>query len=443
MKKVITYGTYDLLHEGHIRLLKRVKALGDYLVVGVTANDFDLRRGKINVTQSLTERIEAVKNLNIADEIIVEEYEGQKIDDILRLGIDVFTVGSDWVGKFDYLKEYCEVVYLPRTEGISSSSIRGEDQKLRLGLVGDSPFVWKIARECPYINGIELKAICISDVRRLPENLAGTELVTSDLDELLNCVDAVYIHSTPKQHYDQIIRVLNKEKHILCESPLTLDENQTRELYNLANEKNCILQEGLKTAYALAFSRLLLLIKAGKIGEVVSVDSACSQIDSKADNIGWSCINAWGPTALLPIFKILGTKYKKKYIVASFDSNNENVFTKIDFSFNNSVASMKIGKKVKTEGELIISGSKGYVYVPAPWWKTDYFEIRYENPQQNEKYFYQLEGEGIRYELIDFLHRVYNKTPLRYIDPEVSEAISSVMEDFNKKIDFEEIHVNY
>ncbi len=138
MVKVITYGTYDLLHFGHIRLLERAKALGDYLIVGVTADDFDKTRGKINVQQSLMERVEAVRATGIADEIIIEEYEGQKIDDIQRHHVDIFTVGSDWVGKFDYLKDYCKVVYLERTEGISSSEIRSEKSSLRLGLVGES-----------------------------------------------------------------------------------------------------------------------------------------------------------------------------------------------------------------------------------------------------------------------------------------------------------------
>lgn len=115
MTKVITYGTYDLLHEGHIRLLERAKALGDYLIVGVTADGFDQARGKINVQQSLMERIEAVRNTGLADQIIIEEYEGQKIDDIQRYDVDIFTVGSDWTGKFDYLNQYCKVVYLDRS----------------------------------------------------------------------------------------------------------------------------------------------------------------------------------------------------------------------------------------------------------------------------------------------------------------------------------------
>ena len=128
MVKVITYGTYDLLHYGHIRLLERAKALGDYLIVGVTTDDFDKTRGKINVQQPLMERVESVKATGIADEIIIEEYEGQKIDDIRRYGVDIFTVGSDWEGKFDYLKEYCKVVYLERTQGISSTEVRSHQQ---------------------------------------------------------------------------------------------------------------------------------------------------------------------------------------------------------------------------------------------------------------------------------------------------------------------------
>ena len=163
MVKVITYGTYDLLHHGHIRLLERAKALGDYLVVGVTADDFDKTRGKINIQQSLMERVEAVKATGIADEVIVEEYEGQKIDDIKKYGIDVFTVGSDWEGVFDYLNAYCKVIYLPRTEGVSSSEIRTNQRKIKLGLVGEARVLEKFRRECSYVNGVEVLGLCSLD----------------------------------------------------------------------------------------------------------------------------------------------------------------------------------------------------------------------------------------------------------------------------------------
>ena len=137
MKKVITYGTYDMLHQGHINLLRRAKALGDYLIVGVTNDNFDRERGKLNVVNNVLERVEAVKATGLADKIIIEDYVGQKIDDIQKYEVDIFAIGSDWVGKFDYLNEYCEVVYLPRTEGISSTMLRENLQEdVRIGIVG-------------------------------------------------------------------------------------------------------------------------------------------------------------------------------------------------------------------------------------------------------------------------------------------------------------------
>ena len=135
MKKVITYGTYDMLHQGHVNLLRRAKALGDYLIVGVTNDNFDLERGKLNVINNVLERVEAVKATGLADKIIIEDYVGQKIDDIQKYEVDIFAIGSDWVGKFDYLNEYCEVVYLPRTEGISSTMLRENLQEnMRIGI---------------------------------------------------------------------------------------------------------------------------------------------------------------------------------------------------------------------------------------------------------------------------------------------------------------------
>ena len=103
MKKVITYGTYDLFHQGHYNLLKRAKELGDYLIVGVTTDNFDLERGKMNTCNNVMERIEAVKATGLADQIVIEEYRGQKIEDIQKYGVDIFAIGSDWEGYFDYL----------------------------------------------------------------------------------------------------------------------------------------------------------------------------------------------------------------------------------------------------------------------------------------------------------------------------------------------------
>ena len=433
MKKVITYGTYDLFHYGHQRLLERAKELGDYLIVGVTTDDFDKKRGKINVHQSLMERIESVRATGIADEIIIEEYEGQKIDDIKRFGIDIFTVGSDWVGYFDYLKEYCDVVYLERTEGVSSSDIRSTKRNINLGLVGNGNILKKFYVESNYVNGIEVNYIYIDNDDEVKDYENENIVLTNDFDELLKEVDAVFIVSHPLKHYAQIKKALINKVHVICESPITLDENEYLELLKLADEKNLILMDSIKTAYSTAFDRLLLLIKGGKIGDVYSIDATCTSLREYSEK-SWNSINFWAPTALLPIFKLLGTDYLGKEIFSLFLDEKENfdLFTKINFQYKNAVASIKVGNGVKSEGELIISGTDGYAYVPAPWWKTDYFELRFENSEDNKKYFYQLDGEGIRYELVAFAKAIELNKNNSYVDFAISQAICKIMEEFEK-----------
>lgn len=416
MTKVITYGTYDLLHYGHIRLLERAKELGDYLIVGVTADDFDKTRGKINVQQSLMERIEAVRATGLADEIIVEEYEGQKIDDIQRYGVDIFTVGSDWKGKFDYLNAYCKVVYLDRTEGVSSSEIRAEKRKIFIGTIGNKGLCDKFIKEVSYVNGVEYK----------------------ECDEEYLGVDAVYIATLPEKHYSDVKRALEKGKHVICESPIAMNTIQCKELIEYAENNSLILVDGIKTAYSTAYSRLLVLAKSGHIGEILSIDSVCTSnrvtgiTDLKNEQ---NSICAWGPTALLPIFQLAGVEYNDMQIVTKlFDKKaNFDAFTKISFEYDKMVATAKVAKAAKSEGELIITGTKGYIYVPTPWWKTEYFEIRYENQNENKKYFYQLDGEGIRYEIVAFARAVENKKRGYYLKDDISLNIATVIERFSKR----------
>lgn len=437
MKKVITYGTYDLLHYGHIKLLERAKALGDYLIVGVTADDFDRTRGKINVQQSLMERVEAVRKTGLADEIIVEEYEGQKIDDIKKYGVDIFTVGSDWVGKFDYLKEYCEVVYLDRTQGISSTEIRSQNHEIKLGIVGESNVIAKFIRECKFVNGIHVVGIYANNKSVGKDVSDKVSLLTDDYELLLNSVDAIYIISHPSLHYSQIKKALESNKHVLCESPIALCVDEVKELFRIAEDKDLVLVDAIKTAYSTAYSRMILLAKGGKIGDIVSVDSVCTSLkdidysDESALSQTWNSLTAWGPTAMLPVFELLGTQSLNYNIYTRIGESNHNYdeFTKIAFHTDRAVASIKVGKGVKSEGELVISGTKGYIYVPAPWWKTEYFEIRYENPADNKRYFYQLDGEGIRNEIVSFLRLIEHKR-IKTISKQVSFAISKIMEDF-------------
>lgn len=123
MKRVLTYGTFDLLHNGHINILRRAKDLGDYLVVAVSTDEFNAIKDK-KAYFTYEERKAMIESVRYVDLVIPEQTWEQKVDDIKKYHIDTVVMGDDWKGKFDYLKEYCEVIYLPRTEGISTTQIK-------------------------------------------------------------------------------------------------------------------------------------------------------------------------------------------------------------------------------------------------------------------------------------------------------------------------------
>lgn len=125
MKRILTYGTFDLLHIGHINILKKSKELGDYLIVAVSTDEFNDIKGKQS-QYSYEDRKQIIESIRFVDEVIPERTWEQKSDDVKRYDIDVLVMGDDWEGKFDELKEFCEVVYLPRTEGISTTMTKDD-----------------------------------------------------------------------------------------------------------------------------------------------------------------------------------------------------------------------------------------------------------------------------------------------------------------------------
>ena len=417
MKTVITYGTYDLLHQGHINLLRRAKELGDYLIVGVTNDRFDIDRGKLNVRNNVLERVEAVKATGFADKIIIEDYVGQKIDDIQKYDVDIFAIGSDWEGKFDYLNEYCNVVYLPRTEGISSTMLREESQnEVKVGIIGCGRIAKKFVMEAPYVSGVKITTVYDVDFVKsvqfaLEHNIPE---VKESLEEILDSIDAVYIATPNTSNYELIKESIKKGKHVLCENAMVTDYGQAKELYSLAEQSRLVLLEGIKTAYIPAFGHLITMIKSGLIGDVVDIDASVSilKTDSKIRELnpvlGGGCMYEMGSYPLLPILKLLGTEYKSLELYCKMQDGVD-VYTRGMMRFDSAICSFKLGMNVKTEGNLIISGTKGYAYVPAPWWKMDYYELRYEDQNENKKFFYKLDGEGLRYEIQEFVSCIVNK----------------------------------
>ena len=298
-----------------------------------------------------------------------------------------------------------------------------------MGLIGESAILNKIVREANYVNGLTISGIFSRTDFKLSSDLKDIPSY-DNIDALLDNCNAVYIISSPVSHYEDIKKALSHGRNVLCESPITIDTAQYKELHELAEKQGCILSDALKTAYSMAYYRLILLAKTGVIGDIVSVDATCTSLSNVQKE--WNSICAWGPTALLPIFQLLGTDYSQRQMISRLDDDKNlfDAFTKISFIYPHAVASIKVGQGVKSEGELIISGTEGYIYVPSPWWKTDYFEIRKENPANNKRYFYQLDGEGIRYELVSFVKAIQTQRPYNYIDTAVSEAIVKTIEDF-------------
>lgn len=448
MRKVITYGTYDLLHQGHINLLRRAKELGDYLIVGVTNDHFDRERGKLNVRNNVLERIEAVKATGLADEIIIEDYVGQKIDDIEKYEVDIFAIGSDWEGKFDYLNEFCKVVYLPRTEGISSTMLRNKNQdSVKVGIIGLGRIAKRFVTESEYVSGIEIESVYDSNHHKAFKFSREYHISTCsyNLDVFLNSVKAVYIASPHLSHYEYIKRSLEAGKHVLCETPLVLDGTQAREVYQMAEKKKLVLMEANKTAHCPAFNHLMVMIKSGVIGEVVDIEASLSKLladktlrEFDKEQAGGSMYEL-GSYPLLPIIKLLGTKYKNMNIYSRMN-NEVDIYTKGVLLYPTAICSFKLGLGVKTEGNLIISGTKGYAYVPAPWWKTDYFELRYEDQNENKKFFYKWDGAGLRYEIQEFMSCIYNhRLNSVRLRPSESIAMADIMQQFTERKNFVEI----
>ena len=401
---------------------------------------FDQARGKLNVVDSLMTRIENVKKTGFADEVIVEDHVGQKVEDIQKYGIDLFVLGSDWQGKFDYLKDFCEVRYLERTKGISSTMRRIHDHKIiRMGLIGSGRIARRFVPEARYVSGMDLVGVYNPHPESARRFAAEFELEFSTADEeaFYEHVDAVDICTPHELHYAYAKRALEHGKHVLCEKPMTLSRAEAEELFDLAERKGLILMEAIKTAYTPGFIRLLSMLQSGVIGEIRDVESCFTRIfpdDTRREltnaDYGGS-FTEYGSYTLLPIIKLLGSDYQDIRFTCFKAANGVDLYTKAYFDYAHSLATAKTGLKVKSDGHLLISGTKGYIFVPAPWWKTTEFEICYEDFTQNEKVFTKYLGDGLRYELSDFVSAINGNPRGGFkLTRNESVAFADVMERF-------------
>ncbi len=441
MKKVITYGTFDLFHEGHYKLLERAKQLGDYLIVGVTTESYDQVRGKLNIVDSMSTRIENVRKTGFADEIIIEEVYGQKITDIKKYDVDVFTVGSDWEGVFDYIEDYCEVVYLERTKDISSTILREKSKKIQqIGIIGSGRIANRFIPEAKLVSGINTHAVYNKNFESAKKFAEKWDInVYTTIEEFFDKNDSIYIASPHDTHYEYIKMALEYGKNVLCEKPIVLKAEQADELYTLAKEKGLILMEAIKTAYCPSFEKLIGIACSGSIGSIRYIDASFTKLEDDDTReltdkqYGGSFIEL-GSYCLLPIIKLLGGDYESLDFQSIYNKNGLDIFTKANFKYKNAIATVNCGLGVKSEGKLIIGGTKGYIVVEAPWWKTSYFEVHHGNNDSVEKFADRFLADGLRYEIRDFVNLVNDSEKKQFkLTSEESIGIAKIMEEFITK----------
>ena len=442
MKRVITYGTFDLFHQGHYNILKRARELGVYLIVGVTSESYDIERGKLNVQDSLLKRIENVRKTGFADEIIVEEYQGQKLSDITKYNIDLLVVGSDWRGKFDYLKNYCQVVYLERTKNISSTKLRGEGTTYTVGVVTDNDQDNGIVWETKYVSGLHVECVFSENAEAAESFCDKYELdsyysVEADngewqqgFDCFLSQVDIVYIKTEQPKREKYIRRSLELGKYVISDAPMTDNKGKLKDLFALAAAHHVLLVEKINLVYLRAFNQLVWQTHSALVGDIVCVKCSISQDHFEGGR-------SFSETAVLPlcaIIKILGRNYQEVNSNVVKDRSGNCIYDMITMKYQDALATIEIGTTVDVEDEFVVIGTKGRVTIPGDWWNTGYFEAKIDDSKGLKRYCFNFEGNGLRYLLQELLIMISDeRTECTRLFNEESETLADILEIINQR----------
>lgn len=334
-----------------------------------------------------------------------------------------------------------------------SAALASQRSPIRIGMIGTGRVAHRFVSEAKAVQGKQLvgaynpdaasaRAFVQSVSHFTEPHMFGSErapLATDNLDELLACSDAIYVASPHQYHYEQVKTALRAGKHVLCEKPLAFSEEQARDLYSCAADSGLVLLEDVKTAYFPGFEKLVSVVKSGAIGEVRDIESAFSRLtpsglrerdDSK---FGGSFLE-FGTYGLLPAIRLFGIE-RVMGMEALFhvqrDERDVDVYAKAFLRGEDATALVKTGLGVKTEGQLLVSGTQGYVLAPSPWWLTTRFEVRHEDPNDIQVYEAPLLGAGLRYVLDNFIQLINGEEGVKpKLLPEESIAMASVIQKY-------------
>lgn len=290
-----------------------------------------------------------------------------------------------------------------------------EVKKINIGIIGSGRIAGRFA-------DTDVPGVCITAVYNphfsSAERFAkahGIGCAEDDLDSFFKRCDAVYIATPHETHSTYIRKALEAGKNVLCEKPMCFSEQACRELFALAEENNLVLMEEMKTEDCPGFKSVLSDVRSGIIGEVADVEAAFTRLTpsclrERTDIDFGGSFTELGSYGMLPIFRILGTGYSDVRFVSRYDWNGLDLYTKAIFAYGEGrltkTATVKTGLGVKSEGQLLISGTGGYILVPSPWWLTKYYEIHFEDPNRIIRRNVVYEGSGLQYRLQTFLERI-------------------------------------
>lgn len=288
------------------------------------------------------------------------------------------------------------------------------ERAIKLGIIGNGRIADKFAAEARHVSGVVIACVYGRNERTLSDFALrhGIADHSTSFDDFLCRVDCVYIASPHLTHYEYAKKALEARKHVLCEKPMCLSAAEVDELARLSRKQGCVLLEAIKTAFCPGFLGLVPLAKSGIIGDIKHVSASFTKLvepgvrEVQRELAGGS-MTELSSYPLLAAMKLIGTDYRKASFCSYMDrANDVDMFTKVDLIYDKAVATCCVGLGVKTEGELIISGTKGYILVKSPWWKTQSFEARFEDPLDKRGYSYEFEADGLRYELMEFIRMI-------------------------------------
>ncbi len=308
---------------------------------------------------------------------------------------------------------------------------------IRLGVIGNGRIAARFVKSAKLVP--EVQIVCIYNPRKSSAEAFvaknGIGMATDEWEILLSRVDAVYIASPHATHVDYARRALLGGKHVFCEKPMAFFGKEASELFSMASERGLVLMEAVKTAYAPGYMHLIETAKSGKIGAVRDVEACFTKLTDPAgreltDTVYGGALIELGTYVLLPVIELFGEDPGDVMFYSVKDAKGLDLFTKVHLGYEEGFGLGKVGLGVKSEGELIISGTKGYLYAKAPWWLTREFEIRYEDPNERERHTFEFEGDGLHYELQAFVKEIQTDRRDDSRRKRLSIAFAAVMERF-------------